>query len=58
MQAARVPRSAAWDALKRAGGDAVAALKAELMRVPLDGGLLTALAEEYAAHRCGGPAPA
>lgn len=50
MQGARVPRAAAWDALKRAGGVA-AALRAELMRVRLDDALLLSLAEEYAAHR-------
>ena len=66
MQAVRVPRAVAWDALKRAnavvahgtggggGGGAsveVVALRDELMRVRLDARALRALAEEYAACR-------
>jgi hypothetical protein len=53
MQGARVPRAAAWDALKRARGDTGAALGGELMRLRLDEGLLGPLVEEYAAYRCG-----
>lgn len=51
MQGARLSRAAAWDALKRARGDAAAALRDELMRVRLDDGALLPLAEEYAAYR-------
>ncbi|GBF92994.1 hypothetical protein Rsub_05830 [Raphidocelis subcapitata] len=51
MQGARLSRAAAWDALKRARGDADAALRDELMRVRLDDGVLLPLAEEYAAYR-------
>jgi hypothetical protein len=54
MQGARVSRSVAWDALKRAGGRAATALRDELMRVRLDGEVLGRLAEEYAAYRWGG----
>jgi hypothetical protein len=53
MQALRVPRSVAWDALKRTRGSRDAALRDELMRLRLDEGLLRGMAEEYAAYRWG-----
>lgn len=52
MAAVSIPRSAALDALKAAGGDAAAALAWQLMRFRLNRKKVDALAWEYAVARC------
>lgn len=52
MAAVSIPRSAALDALKAAGGDAAAALAWQLMRFRLNSKKVDALAWEYAVARC------
>jgi hypothetical protein len=52
MAAVSIPRSAALNALKAAGGDAAAALAGQLMRFRLNFKKVDALAWEYAVARC------
>jgi hypothetical protein len=51
MAAVSIPRSAALDGLKAAGGDAAAALAGQLMRFRLNVKKVDALAWEYAVAR-------
>jgi hypothetical protein len=51
MAAVSIPRTAALDALKAAGGDAAAALAGQLMRFRLNSKKVDALAWEYAVAR-------
>jgi hypothetical protein len=51
MAAVSIPRAAALNALKAAGGDAAAALAGQLMRFRLDVKRMDALAWEYAVAR-------
>jgi hypothetical protein len=56
MAAVSIPRTAALDALKAAGGDAAAALAGQLMRFRLNSKKVDALAWEYAVARWAGMA--
>lgn len=52
MAAVSLPRSAALDALKAAGGEVAEALRRQLMRLRLDTAEVDALVWQYAVSRC------